>query len=160
MTLEEWAVKHGVGLAALAELRAMWGDPCALGMMICPPNYTTEAHVDDLVVIEAANKGVKLWRNNVGVLPGENGRPIRFGLANDSAARNAVLKSSDRIGIRPVLIGPGHVGQTFGRFVAREIKRPGWKYSGTQREVAQLNFIKLVLSLGGDAAFASGVGTL
>lgn len=158
MTLTEWAIKHHVSFAALTELQAMWGD-CDT-----PPDIRavlagkTEDQIDGYFVMRCARRGVKVWRNNVGVLKREDGVPIRFGLANDSAARNKVLKSSDRIGINPVLITPAHVGTVIGQFFAREIKRADWRYSGTEREVAQLNFIKLVLANGGDAAFENGSG--
>ena len=52
------------------------------------------------------------------------------------------------------------VGHTVGQFVAREVKRTNWKYKGTAREDAQGKYLELVLSLGGDAAFANGIGTL
>lgn len=120
----------------------------------------TESDIQALVRKEASDLGGRLWRNNVGHCTDSRGNHIRYGLCNDSAQLNAVCKSSDLIGIRPVVITPGMVGSTVGVFVAREVKRQGWKYRGTDREKAQLAFLELVLSLGGDAAFCTGVGSL
>lgn len=120
----------------------------------------SEAAVQVAVRLEAARKGVALWRNNVGVLLDRRGVPVRYGLANDSSAVNANFKSADLIGIRPVLITPAHLGLTIGQFVSREVKAEGWRYTGDEREVAQLRWAELVLSLGGDAAFCTGEGTL
>ena len=121
---------------------------------------TNETTIQDQIRLEASEAGLRLWRNNVGACRDTKGRLIRYGLANDSAAVNRALKSSDLIGIRPVVITPDHVGQTIGQFVAREVKRSGWTYHGTPREQAQQRFIDLVRSLGGDACFATGKGTL
>lgn len=85
---------------------------------------------------------------------------MRYGLGNDSPQINAVLKSADLIGIRPVVITAQHVGHTVGQFVSRECKAPGWQYTGTDREVAQLNWARLVNACGGDAAFTTGPGAL
>ncbi len=119
-----------------------------------------EIDVQNTVRLEAAKKDVPLWRNNVGVLLNSRGRPVRFGLANDSPAMNKKIKSSDLIGIESVLITPAHVGSIIGRFVAREIKASDWTYTGTDREVAQLNYMNLVARYGGNACFATGKGTL
>jgi hypothetical protein len=121
---------------------------------------TSEAYSQSQVRLEAPARGVTLWRNNVGVLTDLSGRPVRFGLANDSRQLNAALKSSDLIGWRPVLITPAHVGQTIAQFVSRECKAPGWKYAGTDRERAQKAWLDLVAAAGGDSAFATGPGTL
>ncbi len=120
----------------------------------------SEAGVQSRIRLEAARKGCYLWRNNVGVLPDRNGRPIRYGLANDSKAVNKAVKSGDLIGVRPVLITQAHVGHTIGQFLSREAKPGAWRYSGTDREVAQLAWAELITSLGGDACFANNEGTI
>ena len=120
----------------------------------------SESAVQVRVRLEASQKGCRLWRNNVGVLRDERGVPVRYGLANETKAMNQKIKSSDLIGIRPLVITQEMVGMTVGQFVAREIKAEGWKYTGTDREKAQLRFLELVLSLGGDAAFANSEGSL
>lgn len=110
--------------------------------------HRSEAAVQQSVRLEAAAAGVTLWRNNVGAVQTETGM-IRYGIANDTPAMNKRIKSSDLVGIRPG-----------GQFIAREIKASGWRYSGTEREEAQLRFIILVNAMGGDAGFATGVGTI
>lgn len=120
----------------------------------------SEAAISNLVRLEATRKGARLWRNNVGAAYMRDGSFLRYGLANDSSSLNSQLKSADLIGIRPVLITPQHVGQVIGQFISREIKASGWRYAATPRERAQLAWAELILSLGGDAAFSIGEGTL
>lgn len=156
--LTQWAARHGVSQAALVELRVMMGvdtDPAK-----CTAKAGSEAAVQTAIRLEASRLGIRLWRNNVGACKDESGRIIRYGLCNDSAELNKRIKSSDLIGVRPLVVTPDMVGQLIGQFVAREVKRPGWKYTGTDREKAQLAFIELLQSLGADAAFASGEGSL
>lgn len=158
MMLEEWAKKWNIPDVALEELRLRMG----LINDGLPAHQTgnSESTNSDNVRLEASKKGHRLWRNNVGMAQGPGGQPIRYGLCNTSSKVNRELKSSDLIGIKKVLIMPDMVGSYIGQFTAREIKASGWRYAGTERERAQLNFINLVLSLGGDAAFATGPGTL
>lgn len=157
MTLDEWAIKWQIPAAAVADLRlSLASRPVVPGEF----KPTSEDGVSKLVRLEASHTGVRLWRNNVGVLMNAEGRPVRFGLANDSPAINRVLKSADLIGIRPVVITPGHVGQTLGQFVSREVKTPGWRYTGTEREQAQMAWAEVITAAGGDACFATGEGTL
>lgn len=119
-----------------------------------------ESSVSNIIRLEASQLGYRLWRNNVGALPTPAGQFIRFGLANDSAQLNRKIKSADLIGIRPILITPDHIGMTIGQFISREVKHEGWQYSGTERERAQLAWAELINSLGGNACFATGKGTL
>lgn len=159
MTLHTWALHWRISPAALQDLQIRLGLLTPL-----PPDNTpagrSEAYVQSAVRLEASQKGMRLFRNNVGVLINEAGRPVRFGLANDSPAMNDALKSGDLIGIRRVVITQQHVGYAIGQFVSRECKPEGWQFTGSEREVAQQAWMNLVVSLGGDAAFATKVGTL
>lgn len=154
-TLLEWQRKHGITAEALADLVTMVG-------LDVPRSTkgTPEARVQDEARLLASKMGWRLFRNNVGVLKDERGVPVRYGIANDSPAMNKRIKSSDLIGIRPVLITPDMVGSTIGQFVAREVKKAGWKYKGTEHEQAQLAFGTLIIGLGGDFRFWSGEGEL
>lgn len=160
MNLHQWAARWNIPLECLRDLQTTLGtytpplDPAS------PAAGKSEAWVQSVVRIEASQKGVKLFRNNVGALKDERGRLVRYGLGNDSSAMNEVLKSADLIGIRKVLIQPHHVGHIFGQFVSREIKSANWQYTGAGREPAQLAWANLINSCGGDAAFATDEGTL
>jgi hypothetical protein len=105
-----------------------------------------ESTLQAAIRAEAPRYGLYLWRNNSGVLSDATGRPVRFGLGNDSPRINAKLKSSDLIGIAPG-----------GRFVAVECKAPGWIGVRTERERAQENFINLVRQCGGIAGFVRSI---
>lgn len=160
MNLTQWAIKHGVSHVALAELTDMFTGGLSVATPPSNDKLGSEAWVSSQVRLEAATKGVKLYRNNVGALQDKSGRMIRYGWMNESKQMNERVKSGDFIGIRPVLIFPNMVGQTIGQFVMREVKEQGWTYSGQGREEAQMRCIKFVNGMGGDACFASGVGTL
>lgn len=156
LTLTTWAARWGIPADALADLQATITAPDTLPVELA----RNEADVQAAVRLEASRRGCRLWRNNVGVLKDERGVPVRFGLANDSAAVNHSVKSADLIGVRPVLIRPDHVGATIGQFVSRECKAPGWRFRGSDRELAQMKWAQIVTALGGDACFANGEGTL
>lgn len=159
--LHEWAVAHRIPIAALQDLQQR------LGLLALPESAEasgpakSEAWAQSAIRLEASQKGVRLWRNNVGALfPKESKRLVRFGLANDSEAMNDAVKSADLVGWRPVVIRPEHVGHTLGQFVSVEVKEPGWSYSGTEHEVAQLAWANAVNAAGGFAIFATGPGKL
>ena len=157
MIFAAWAARWHIPPAAMADLQTN-----LLGLDGTPgsPVGKSEAAVQNQVRLEASRKGGRLWRNNVGAGYSEDGSFMRWGLANDSANVNRVIKSADLIGLRPVRIEQKHVGLVLGQFVSREIKTAGWRYAGTDREVAQLNWATLVNTLGGDARFATSEGTL
>ena len=116
-----------------------------------------EATVQSMVRLEAARQGWKLWRNNVGVLLDAKGRPVRYGLANDSKLVNQSVKSADLIGIRPILITSDMIGTIIGQFVSIECKHDCWRPSMTdEHEAAQARWAELVLLAGGYAIFSTG----
>lgn len=150
--LGEWAAAWGVPPEALQDLAARLADtaPPAEGQ------GQPEAWAQSSVRLQAPAHGVWLTRNNVGALIDTRGRPVRYGLANESKAQNAAVKSADLIGIDSSPIRPEDVGQPRGRFVSIEAKRPGWRYAGTPRELAQLQWAAFVTARGGLAAFSTG----
>lgn len=154
MNIYAWAVRHGISQAAIDELvnssvyaPAPEGDP------------RSEAYVQSVVRAEAAQYGVRLWRNNVGAGMLESGSFVRWGLANDTKELNEVLKSSDLIGWRHLRITDAMVNTVVPQTVARECKPEGWQYTGTGREPAQLAFLNLINMCGGDARFVTGRGS-
>ena len=158
--LNNWATRHGVSPQALDELKAIMTEPNTEPSRII--TGASEAAVQNSIRLEASSVGCRLWRNNVGAYnPKHPPSPgTRWGLCNDSSKMNGHIKSSDLIGIKPVLITQLMVGSTIGQFVAREVKKRGWWYTATEQEVAQLRFLELVIALHGDACFANGEGTL
>lgn len=155
--LHDWALRWSLPPAALADLVQ------CLGAGAAPPEppapALTEAYAQSLVRLEAPRYNVWLTRNNVGVLRDLNGRPVRYGLANENPQMNKRIKSGDLIGIDGRPIEPWEVGRPRGRLVSRECKRPGWAYRGDEHEQAQLAWAMLINKYGGDAKFATGEGS-
>lgn len=148
MSLTDWAIRWNIPHAALDDLAR------TLGAQTVPQqDGVSETAVQQRVRLKASRNGARLFRNNVGVLRDERGVPVRYGLANDSKQMNENMKSSDLIGITPVVITPAHIGHTVGAFTSYEIKRQDWKYRGDKRETAQLAWLTLVNKLGGIGRF-------
>jgi hypothetical protein len=153
-TLTAWAIRHRIPPTAMADLLHTLG-------LSAPPHpaprsgpMSSEAAIQQEMRLEAARQGGRLFRNNSGVAKDDSGRMVRFGLANDSAQFNKICKSSDLIGITPVVCG---CGQRYGVFTGIECKSPGWKLRPSDaRGQAQWNFGKLVISLGGIFRFVTG----
>jgi hypothetical protein len=100
----------------------------------------SEQELQQRIRLELGNGPVRLWRNNVGALRDERGRLVTYGLCKGS---------SDLIGLRQVLIGPEHLGQTLAVFTAIEVKAPGGRLREEQR-----SFLALVEAFGGYAGVA------
>jgi len=141
----EWARRWKLPLDAILELHEIFG----IRGVCQNSDKGSEADMSNRVRLEASRHGILLWRNNLGAVHTADGRFIRYGLANDSAALNARIKSSDLIGIQPIEVD----GRTIGRFVAIEVKKSGWKFHDTARERAQLKFLELVEMNGGRGFF-------
>lgn len=158
MKLDAWAIRWGIPKEAIDDLRKQFG--VAVLDVITDEVNKSEAAIMNLVRIEASKKACRLWRNNVGATYTRDGDFLRYGLANESGKMNSFIKSADLIGIRPVKIRDSMIGMTIGQFISREIKGSDWRYKATDREIAQMRWIELVTSLGGDACFATEEGTI
>lgn len=161
MNLDIWARRWGIPHEAIIELRNEWGIYSFDATDTIAGKSGSEARQQDLVSLEAARMGVRLFRNNSGAFRAEDGRMVRFGLGNVSKQWNAVFASPDLVGWRPRLITPDMIGMTIGQACMREMKHEGWKFNPNDKhEEAQFNFLKLAIADGCDAAFATGPGTL
>lgn len=158
MLLDQWGARWNISYTAIVELKRLLGITNS-GVAPKDADYS-EAAIQNLVRLEASQKGCRLWRNNVGATYTPEGSFIRYGLANESSSVNRLIKSADLIGIKPVTVKQEHVGMIIGQFMSREIKASNWRYTGTDREIAQLKWAELILSLGGDACFANSDGTI
>ena len=150
--LRQWALRHHVSLEALRELSGL----LAADTGTVREGAGSESRVQSQVRLAAPYAGIRLFRNNVGVLKNEAGTPVRYGLANDSPALNKRLKSSDLIGWRRLEITPAHVGTLVAQFVSLETKHAAWTYGGDAREEAQQRWLALVAADGGYAKFITG----
>lgn len=149
MNILAWAQKHSVSPEALRELcesvihRTEGAD------------HASEARVQSEVRLEAARRGLYLFRNNRGAGKTDTGSYIRYGLANDSKKLGDEWKSGDLIGWEPVLITEEHLGAYIARFLSIEVKARDWKWSGTLAEVAQARWAALVNAQGGRAVITN-----
>jgi len=164
-TYTAWSLRHP---QAAYELQ------CIMLAGVFPPGPDEEGHSEEWAQahdrMAAARVGGLLWRNNVGARKVKDTHicpscefkfeivnpPLRWGLCNDSAKLNKGLKSSDLIGIKPLLITPAHVGRVVGQFAAVEEKKPGWAWKGDAHEQAQAAFGALVMKAGGHFEFSTG----
>ena len=93
---------------------------------------TAETNISNAIMVALSAAGHLVWRNNTGILPGPNGRPVKFGLCPGS---------SDIVGIC-----------ADGKFLGIEVKTPVGRVSP-----AQSAFIAAVRRHGGRAGVARSV---
>lgn len=158
--LNAWAIKHHVGFDALAELRQMYGHQPELESEVVPLSRGKgETFVQSQVRLAAPAQGIVLYRNNVGAIKDERGVPVRYGLANDTAALNKVVKSADLIGYRTVWVRNMETGEPMqiAQFVSVECKKPEWDgYNPSdEHERAQQRWLEMINAAGGFAVFAN-----
>jgi hypothetical protein len=148
--LNHWGKRWNIPAAAIAELITTLGT----GGHKRIENPRLESDVQNNIRLKAGrDPDLVLWRNNIGACKSADGRFIRFGLANDSAQVNQLIKSADLIGIRRILVSPDMIGRYVGQFVSIECKRADWVYRGTDREEAQQRWAATITAMGGDARF-------
>jgi hypothetical protein len=144
LNLIQWAAKWGVHPEALRDL-------CSTAIYTDTNTGQAEGAVSNAVRLGAARSGRLLWRNNRGAGKMASGSFVRYGLANDSKALGDAVKSADLIGIEPTFVTQQMVGSTVGIFLSVEVKKEGWKYSGTLEECAQMQWARIVEAKGGRA---------
>lgn len=150
-TIAEWCVRWNLPPQALSEL-------CQLAYQHVEPNPAqsgSETRVGQECALQAPSINQTLWRNNNGAATDQTNRVIRYGLGNVSKQVNEKFKSSDWIGITSVIVQPYHIGKLLGVFTAVETKKPGWTQPKNARDMAQLNFILKVQTMGGIGMFAT-----
>jgi len=153
MTLAQWQARweRHVPAQALVELEGILNPAMPAP---APTGGLSEAAGAAQIRILAGQRGIAIFRNNSGAMTDQTGRLVRFGLGNESPALNARWKSSDLIGLLPVVVQPSHVGRTFGLFLAVETKKPGWRLTpGDKRGQAQAAFLQSVRGFGGVGGF-------
>lgn len=149
MTYEEWATRWALPQQAIDELRAITAATSVRDSDHSEEAVTAEAR------LEMGRRGIITMRNNVGVLEDKYGRPVRYGLCNETPAMNKAVKSSDDILIIPYLVQPKDVGRKIGIFGAAEYKKRNWTYTGNGREEAQNQFHRMVRAAGGIGFFVN-----
>jgi len=117
----------------------------------------SENEVQQQVRQLATKAGILIMRNNVGAGVLANGSFMRWGLANESAKQNKLIKSADLIGIKPVTITADMVGKIIGQFVSIETKKEGWVFNDLNKDqFAQNTWRELINNHGGLAIFSTG----
>lgn len=163
MNIHDWAQRWRIPPDAMSELLVM-------PLPDMTKTDATEAATQQDIRLKASQTGRVMWRNNNGATGHELvkcpkcnlkfkpfDRVIRYGLGNDSKRINEAFKSSDLIGITPVVVTPQMIGRMLGIFTACEVKRGNWHWSGNPREQGQWNYIQVVNRYGGIGTFAKSV---
>ena len=156
MNFAEWCARWSIPAQAIKEYYELYQVPLVEDERT---RGFSEAAIQGEIV-RSANPSIdaSLWRNNMGATADESGRLIRYGLGHVSKKFNLDWKSSDLIGITPIVVTPRHVGYRLGVFTAVEVKEPGWTKPKNEHERGQANFLGSVIAKGGIGMFATDSG--
>jgi hypothetical protein len=100
----------------------------------------SEQQIQQQIRLACSRGPTRLWRNNVGRLLDQSGRPVAFGLCPGSA---------DLVGFTTVTITPDMVGQQVAVFAAVEVKAPAGR--PTPQQTAWLEHVSAAGGLAGIA---------
>lgn len=100
-----------------------------------------ETKYRNIVQISLSKKGIRLFRNNVGLLYSKDGTPVRVGLAKGSG---------DLIGWKPIVVTQDMVGKKIAVFLSVETKSRKGKVQDEQKD-----WLKIVNESGGIAVISS-----
>lgn len=153
MTFTEWVARWNLPPQAIREYYELYQVP--EGKNDRTVGFSEAAIQGELVRCANPSIDTALWRNNMGAATDESGRLIRYGLGHVSKKFNLDWKSSDLIGITPIVVTARHVGYRLGVFTAVEVKEPGWTKPTNEHERGQANFLASVISKGGIGMFAT-----
>jgi hypothetical protein len=106
---------------------------------------------NDYELAKGKVKGLITFRNNCGVLPDRNGRPVYYGVAGPKKGVKS-MGGSDFIGWQSIVVTPDMVGQKIAVFTAHELKADDSKNCSVTI-AAQENFLSRVVADGGRAGF-------
>jgi len=103
-----------------------------------------EKVIQNNIMLAISNAGCTIFRNNCGVHKTEDGRFIRYGVANPGG--------SDLVGWTPVTITPDMVGHTVAVFTGVEVKTAKGRPTNAQRD-----FLAAINAAGGIGGIARSV---
>ena len=88
-----------------------WGGETKYGIA---KRFFPNEDIKNLTMVEQSMMGGRSWINNVGAAMDQRNVKVRYGLNNRTKEENRALKSSDHIGITPVVITADMEGKTEG----------------------------------------------
>jgi hypothetical protein len=152
MNFYEWARAEGLTFAQIRSYQLHLG---TYDERLTDGEGSSEAAVVKRCQVRASKVGGRLWKNHKGAAVLQDGTFMRYGLLNESKRISDEIKSSDLIGVYPLVITTDMVGSTIGQLWLVEVKEEDWHYTGDAHETAQLKFLELGLAMGARATFAT-----
>lgn len=152
MNFLEWAVAAGLTMEQIRSYQYHLG---TYDERLTDGEGSSEAAVVARCKVRASKMGGRLWKNHKGAAVLQDGTFMRYGILNESKRISDDIKSSDLIGVYPLVITQDMVGSTVGQLWLVEVKEEDWHFTGDAHEMAQLKFLELGLAMGARATFAT-----